>query len=74
MLSYQEKKRERRRRDSQRMKDRASRYARVNGWGNPERYRKQADYLAVCSCDMCGNPRRHSGERTLQELRCVVEE
>lgn len=69
MFTYQEKKRERRRRDLQRMKDKALRYAKTNGWGNSERYRRAAEYLAVCSCDMCGNPRRHFGHRTLQELR-----
>jgi hypothetical protein len=31
--------------------------------------RKNHDYLAVCSCWMCGNPRRFEGERTLQERR-----
>lgn len=32
---------------------------------------RNADHLAVCSCWMCGNPRRYSNgpERTLQELR-----
>jgi hypothetical protein len=25
--------------------------------------------LAICSCTMCGNPRRHFGEPTLQERR-----
>lgn len=27
----------------------------------------------LCSCEMCGNPRRHFGDRTRQELRATVE-
>lgn len=27
----------------------------------------------LCSCEMCGNPRRHHGERTRQELRVMFE-
>jgi hypothetical protein len=27
------------------------------------------DHLAVCSCWMCGNPRRYTGELTIQERR-----
>ena len=30
---------------------------------------RSADHLAACSCAMCGNPRRHWGERSLQERR-----
>ena len=32
----------------------------------------QADNLAVCSCHMCGNPRRAWGEKTRQELRAEM--
>jgi len=71
-MSYKEKSRERRIRDKQRMKAKAKWVAK-NSWGykpdNLERAIKHADYLAVCSCDMCGNPRRHFGQRTLQEVR-----
>ncbi|KFI24206.1 hypothetical protein CG51_18560 [Haematobacter missouriensis] len=28
-----------------------------------------ANNLKVCSCWMCGNPRRYSGEMTIQERR-----
>ncbi len=31
--------------------------------------RKIADHMADCSCHMCGNPRRHWNEVTLQEKR-----
>ena len=30
---------------------------------------KAADHLAVCSCMMCGNPRRRWGSVTMQEMR-----
>jgi len=30
---------------------------------------RAAEYLAVCSCAMCGNPRRYFGEKTIQERR-----
>jgi len=33
-------------------------------WGRHNR-----DHLAACSCHMCGNPRRHFGQRTPQEAR-----
>lgn len=29
------------------------------------------DTPAACSCWMCGNPRRHFGERTIQERRAM---
>lgn len=65
---YQETKRERRRRDLLRMKAKAVRYHKSNGWGDPARVHKHAEYLAVCSCSMCGNPRRWFGLRTRAEL------
>lgn len=61
-----ETKRQRRRRDILRMKVKAARI-----YPN-EPKAKQADYLAVCSCWMCGNPRRmlKGTERiTVQERR-----
>ena len=30
---------------------------------------RSADHLAQCSCEMCGNPRRHNGGGTMQERR-----
>lgn len=27
-----------------------------------------------CSCTMCGNPRRHFGERTIQEKKAFLDE
>lgn len=70
---YQEQKRERRIRDKQRMKAKARMVARVSwGYADPARAVKHADYLAVCSCDQCGNPRRHFGRRTLQETKMLL--
>ena len=40
---------------------------RIYFWNDhPEKY---ADNLAVCSCPMCGNPRKHFHQETLQEKR-----
>lgn len=68
---YKEQSRERRIRDKNRMKARAVANYKSNGYSNAFRAAKHADYMAVCSCDMCGNPRRHFGKRTLQEQRCI---
>lgn len=67
----EEKKRERRIRDSLRMKARARRIYP----GHPKAV-FYADRLAVCSCAMCGNPRHvwKDGARTLQERRCALRE
>jgi hypothetical protein len=47
-----ESKRARRRRDLQRMKAKARRI-----YGDAAKAAYWADYLAVCSCALCGNPR-----------------
>lgn len=64
-----ESKKDRRRRDLQRMKAKALRL-------HPhDPQAKSAEYLAVCSCWMCGNPRRHgkAAERlTLAERRAPI--
>lgn len=59
-----EPKRARRRRDLDRMKAKARRLYPDNRV--PERH---ANHLAVCSCWMCGNPRRYWREATVQERR-----
>ena len=33
-----------------------------------------ADNMAKCSCESCGNPRRHFNQLTLQELRSRLNE
>lgn len=70
-------KRSQRRRDNLRMKHRAQHiygndgilYERPNGVEEPEKW---ADHLKMCSCIMCGNPRRQFGQRTMQERRADV--
>lgn len=52
-----------RRADSERMK------ARAKVLYPHDKRAKLADHLAKCSCSMCGNPRRHFGEVTLQERK-----
>lgn len=68
-----EDKRARRIRDKQRMKARARRFAKHNGWQDIKRAEKHADYIAVCSCTQCGNPRRHFGDLTLAERRVKMD-
>ncbi|EGQ60392.1 hypothetical protein GGI1_00135 [Acidithiobacillus sp. GGI-221] len=36
---------------------------------NPKTRGRVVNTPTPCSCWMCGNPRRHFGEKTLQELR-----
>jgi len=36
--------------------------------------RRFRDNMQACSCDMCGNPRRRWGKRTLQERRLELAE
>ena len=60
-----EPKRARRRRDLQRMKAKAVRLR-----PDTPKAAHWAEYLAVCSCALCGNPRQwKSGRFTLQERR-----
>lgn len=39
---------------------------------NPRRRGKVYRTPCVCSCPMCGNPRRHFGKRTMAEQRLVI--
>ncbi len=61
-----EPKRARRRRDLFRMKAKARRL-------RPDKpdAGRWADYLKVCSCFRCGNPRRYWHELTVQEKRAL---
>jgi len=45
------------------MKDKARR---VRPWDEKA---KCANHLAVCSCWMCGNPRKHWRAKTIQEMK-----
>ncbi|GAA4250793.1 hypothetical protein GCM10022293_18970 [Azospirillum formosense] len=61
---FKDMKRARRRHDRARMVAKA---ARVYPWSKfPQ---KAADNLALCSCWMCGNPRRWGAEPGMQEQR-----
>lgn len=33
-----------------------------------------ANHGCSCSCWMCGNPRRHRGEKTIQERKAILKE
>lgn len=48
------------------MKRKAKRILGGYGWKHPEHF---ADHMAQCSCHMCGNPRKHFGEKTMQEKK-----
>jgi hypothetical protein len=49
-----------------RMKAKAKKAGKLWNWKNPE---KLANHLAVCSCPMCGNPRKWFHEKTWQEKK-----
>lgn len=70
MAKFSIPKRSRRRMDTDRMKAKAKRIGQQHNM--PGNWRKCYDYLAVCSCHACGNPRRKWDERTVQELRFEV--
>ena len=77
---YQEKKRERRRRDFLRMKKRA-RKVQASWWNthhtDPELDKpssKLANNIKACSCDMCGNPRKWWNEITFQEKKADIDD
>lgn len=36
--------------------------------------RKLANHLANCSCPLCGNPRKWSGQKSVQEIRKALDE
>lgn len=59
-----------RRLQDQRLKKSRKRYW---GLGNDDKPEKKIGILlhtpAVCSCFMCGNPRKHFNKQTIQELR-----
>lgn len=69
-----EPKRARRIRDKLRMKAKAAMIGRLHGL--PGNWDKVAEHLAVCSCQMCRNPRRstiYSGleKLTMQERKAI---
>ncbi len=73
------KSRAQRRHDAARLK-----HNRKNYWYNGKSYGREGlsrmsekqlgqvvQHPQVCSCPMCGNPRKHFGERTIQERRAM---
>jgi hypothetical protein len=66
-----------RRHHAERMIRRAERllgsWAKDKDWVNWSA-RRWADNLAKCSCESCGNPRRHFNEVTIQEQRAKIKD
>lgn len=62
-----------RRHHSKRIKDKFRRKERLNSWLNKNPSDKDIGKLAahskLCSCWMCGNPRKFTGELTIQERK-----
>jgi hypothetical protein len=58
-----------RRHHEQRIKSRVRRYYGGLAVDDPRYIGKIAHARRLCSCWMCGNPRRHWGQATIQELR-----
>lgn len=50
----------------------SQRYSRMGPSDREYQSVRRHDYLATCSCWMCGNPRKYMGERTLQEQRIAA--
>ncbi len=61
-----------RRHHEQRIKQRVRGYYGGYARANPRHIGKIAHARQLCSCVMCGNPRRHLGERSLQERRTLA--
>ena len=62
-------KRAARRHHKARMKKRAVRIYSQDPISAPENASRWGDHITVCSCYMCGNPRKWFGEKTMQEKR-----
>lgn len=62
-----------RRKHEVRMKRKAEKIVRLEGWTDEEYIQHRANKIAknrtACSCLMCGNPRKFWGHKTIQELR-----
>lgn len=56
-----------RRHHLQRMKARAAKIGKRQGWIRSKIL--CAEHMASCSCWMCGNPRKYFGEPTIQEIK-----
>tara|TARA_R110000772_G_scaffold99174_2_gene198841 strand:- start:6208 stop:6444 length:237 start_codon:yes stop_codon:yes gene_type:complete len=62
-----------RRKHKQRMKKKAERIVRSEGWTDEEyvahRVLRITENRKACSCMMCGNPRKMFGKKTIQERK-----
>ena len=56
---------------AQRRADKARMKAKARRIYPHDKQAKLADHLAVCSCHMCGNPRKHYGELSMYERRSL---
>lgn len=61
-----------RRHHDQRIKAKFYRTVKRDELRTPDRAGRFANHGKDCSCHMCGNPRRHFGERSIQERRQAV--
>ena len=61
-------KRAERRHHYNRLRAKRGKYTMI-GESTPKRLGMAVHTACACSCWMCGNPRRHSGERTIQERK-----
>ena len=62
-------KRAERRHHNERLKANRGKYRTMLDDATPKRVGMAVHTACACSCWMCGNPRRHSGERTIQERK-----
>lgn len=58
-----------RRHHEQRIKSRVRSYYGGLAANDPRHIGKIAHARRLCSCQLCGNPRRHWGQATIQEMR-----
>lgn len=76
-MGKKEGSRAQRRIDNRRMKSRAVAIFSLRDWdglANATRNARLGDHIQHCSCHMCGNPRKHFGEVTMQEKRQALRE
>ena len=62
-------KRAERRHHNERLKAKRSKYRTMLDDATPKRVGMAVHTATRCSCYMCGNPRRHFNQKTIQELR-----
>jgi hypothetical protein len=85
-MTFKETKKDRRIRDKNRMKAKSIRVAKMQSHllrfdntedgntyrlGQIKRAVKHCNHIAICSCAMCGNPRKWFGRRTLSEIKHI---